>query len=760
MKDMYIKSNNGYLYPQFNDNLLTNLQYLSGESWTNYNLHDPGITIGSVANYVLSELDYKLGFDLIDYLTTELANFTPDKYGMYLPEQVYPTAPVTLRDYRVLLLLSFPKLENVTITYREKGIYDIAFVESPFYTITELKNLGIDIKLFFHKNRNLCETVGNISSFSPPKLELFSDIEIEQGNDATTLLAQVYWTIISYLSGGIRWENSSIIVNGEFVWEESLEGPIGTKQLIIPHQENTMSELYGKLSKINGIKAFKACCLKERTDLNNVVLDFKTGYSLYIPKEATELKVCISIEGANVSVDIQRFNNELKALYLLNRSAVISNQGDESRKYIPKGKYRDVFKYYSIINDFPVLYKTYIEQSLAGERTKNKEFEAYLKLFDSIIVRGLNELKELKSLLSINTDKVTPLTIDKPCVTGIQSVRNENDILFIKRQYLDFLDHLYGVESNPAWMSEFYSDGEAVTAPMVRRMKFLSNVPYFTQARSKAYDIYGKSENNIPTIKMYLSLLLGLNQNEDSPVASPFSRYKFTLAERESANKSFPKKMNFSEIEKTDLLNSQVETVTRGVYPATEDEKLKEYKEIDENLYVFKSNLIWDELFRDGVHLKNYYIVPVSDSQYNLEFRDQAGSSKIALGSSGDKDELKRWANILCRLLHDLNNQSEVVYVLENHLFNPSEPFTISFVFSGWSVRSSSLRFREICQQLVRKLLPAHLYLRIYWLDQARMGSFEIEFTKWKKALLEDATQAVLNEIQKKIVNILDFDQQ
>ena len=40
------------------------IQLLSGKEWTDYNTHDPGITIFESLCYILIEIDYKLVFTI------------------------------------------------------------------------------------------------------------------------------------------------------------------------------------------------------------------------------------------------------------------------------------------------------------------------------------------------------------------------------------------------------------------------------------------------------------------------------------------------------------------------------------------------------------------------------------------------------------------------------------------------------------------------------------------------------------------------
>ena len=103
------------LYSRLQKKTLEEVQRLSGKVWTDFNVHDPGVTLADIANYALTETSYKLGFDLADYLTGEGENFNPKRFGLFPPDEVYTTAPVTTEDYRRLFFSHIPELENVWV---------------------------------------------------------------------------------------------------------------------------------------------------------------------------------------------------------------------------------------------------------------------------------------------------------------------------------------------------------------------------------------------------------------------------------------------------------------------------------------------------------------------------------------------------------------------------------------------------------------------------------------------------------------------
>jgi hypothetical protein len=86
------------------------IQALSGKIWTDHNTHDPGITILEVLCYALTDLGYRTGFDIKDILATPDGAVDPPEIStLYPAHEILPSAPLTIIDYRRLLV----KIEGV-----------------------------------------------------------------------------------------------------------------------------------------------------------------------------------------------------------------------------------------------------------------------------------------------------------------------------------------------------------------------------------------------------------------------------------------------------------------------------------------------------------------------------------------------------------------------------------------------------------------------------------------------------------------------
>lgn len=733
------------LYTRLHRQTREEIQRLSGKVWTDYNAHDPGVTLADVADYALTELDYKLGFSLADYLTEENGELDLRRFGLFPPEEVYTTHPVTEEDYRRLFLANIPRLAGVTVTAdRETGGYTVRILPSPFEEEGERKALEEQVRKVFHSHRNLCEYLEKVETAGLKELEFRADLEIEAGEDADDVLARLYLEILEYLYSFPVFSTPDKEGEGTPP-SEWLEGQAGTMRVTFPEQQDTEHELYERLCRVKGVRSFKTCYLTLDGKPQN---DFSEGFGLHIPEEELyrgyntdeekknkELKVHIRQRKQNVQVDTGRFRTRLETLYRIREHRLEHKAGNSAKTAgwtQPAGTYRDVYSHYPIANDFPACYR------LSKDGNAATPFEAYLKLYDRVIESGLRELKELPQVLSLSNED-----------TGNLSDRRTMEL---KRQYLDFLDRLYGVESNPAWLAEHNRYGETEEGTLRRRMRFLRNVPVLLRDRSKARDITDSDSltgNDTPTIKQWFCLLLGINPDDDRAVSNVLPAHNLLITEKRDGRPF--RDIDSLLIHERMLEADNVEKVDYMELASDEKEKQREYGRMWHELHLLNENRISGDLFRGGTDLDNYRVVRCGREEYLLAYRNREHRGWTNLGRSADKERLKILANILRRFLRKLNRACETLYIVEPVLADRSRPFQVFAVLPAWTARFHSPRFREECRRLLRSLLPAHIGGTVYWLGERDMRMFERCYRQWMYSL----TDARIGEYRKLLLDAM-----
>ena len=82
---------------------LSYIENLASDLWTDYNAHDPGITILEALCYAITELGYRCGFDMKDFLRNADGTLVQGQV-LFTAKEILTVNPLTIDDYRKLLV--------------------------------------------------------------------------------------------------------------------------------------------------------------------------------------------------------------------------------------------------------------------------------------------------------------------------------------------------------------------------------------------------------------------------------------------------------------------------------------------------------------------------------------------------------------------------------------------------------------------------------------------------------------------------------
>lgn len=81
------------------------IQKVAGKIWTDYNIHDPGVSILEVLAYAITELGYRASSNIEDLLANDPNNKNArDIRNFFTVREILPNAPITINDYRKLMI--------------------------------------------------------------------------------------------------------------------------------------------------------------------------------------------------------------------------------------------------------------------------------------------------------------------------------------------------------------------------------------------------------------------------------------------------------------------------------------------------------------------------------------------------------------------------------------------------------------------------------------------------------------------------------
>ena len=119
-------------YPFLHEEGIRLAQQFSESAWTDYNHHDPGVTILEYLCFGITDLGYRASFPVTDLLyAKDSVRMVPEGNAFYPPEKILPSAALSINDYRRLIIDQISEVQNVWVNpvvefqEKHKGLFDI-----------------------------------------------------------------------------------------------------------------------------------------------------------------------------------------------------------------------------------------------------------------------------------------------------------------------------------------------------------------------------------------------------------------------------------------------------------------------------------------------------------------------------------------------------------------------------------------------------------------------------------------------------------
>ncbi|HEY5969971.1 MAG TPA: hypothetical protein VIU35_18445 [Chitinophagaceae bacterium] len=279
---------------------IKHIEKLSGDIWTDYNTHDPGITLLEALCYAITDLSYRTGFEMKDLLAPEHLDENSWKNIFYTARQILPSNPVTINDYRKLLIditgvrnawitisegcevpiyISYPVFDTVKNSYNENnpnpcndenkiqvklafkpdnddptvtkdkiielnGLYKIIIeYEEDIIEKKQKGDIRKDVLKKLHCNRSLCEDFVSITAAEYRDFLLKTDVIIKDDADPEKALAEMCFRIQNYFTPSQKFYTLEELLEKGKHAEDIFEGPF-LKHGFIPDEELEKTDLF------------------------------------------------------------------------------------------------------------------------------------------------------------------------------------------------------------------------------------------------------------------------------------------------------------------------------------------------------------------------------------------------------------------------------------------------------------------------------------------------------------------------------------
>ena len=431
---------------------IASLQRLAGDTWTDHNSPDPGITILEALCYALTDLGYRTAFDIPDLLADgEPGGSAHD--GLFTPAQVLTSAPVTLDDLR-RLVIDVAGVKNAWIEPMDAVVasYDAAqqlispptappagqaanvvAAASPNVSSVSLRGLyrvrieksgwgeDIDGSLIIQRAsqrlqryRNLGEDFAVVQVLDPQPVALDMALELDPAGDVAELLSALYQVVSAYMSPAVPWHSlRDMLARGARV-DQIFQGPLLDRGFIDPDElaaaarrdSLRLSDLIHLLMDVPGVLAVKSLKFMVDGQLSRDWLrsvDAQRCASFDIAGSAIRLhRRGVRVDQPAVAADAYRRFGQRMALAAA-QSARVDSQRDLSA---PTGRNRQVSRYHSVLNHFPQAWgfgPAGLADSLPPERhAQAAQGKAYLQFFDQLLANQFAQIGQARRLFALD----------------------------------------------------------------------------------------------------------------------------------------------------------------------------------------------------------------------------------------------------------------------------------------------------------------------------------------------------------------------
>ena len=682
---------------------------LSGKVWTDYNIHDPGITILELLCYALTDLGYRTSFDIKDILTP-VGKQSPDlSDAFHSAKEILITHPITSNDYRKWIINNLPRINidgkeiscvnnvwivplvgkelNVHIecylnkknhsqdsctTINLKGFYKIIvdvtdeellksydfwrffgrqrngrYVSQKLYEENYIDYLRAYIWNMVLNRRNLCEDIDDVVVLKKIKTGICLDVEINQDVNYRFVLHEINNEISRY-------------VNNEQILAEKKE-------------QLNVSDAINLIMSIKGVKNIRHLHFTPDTDLLNkgIITETSNHFNLNLSEpERYAFQFDKNKNDIIVTRGLLSFKDDLLNDEPLN--AFTNPFEEESDITPPVGKNRELDNYISIQDEFPKIYhlgKELISDSATNLRKAQRmQLKAYLIFFDQILADYLAQLNSVKDILSWKEEAERTYLYkelsDKEIVEfeKIASYENYDEIIESKETRLDrrnrFLNHL---------IARFNEEFVVYSVLKFNKEKMLEKDFFFKEKEEMIKD-------KISFLKNYD--LISCNRSHAVDYTDPQNNRKAKIFDRLSENYNC-------------LLESQIFIKLGLAIERINDDFAPKVLRKEKGKIIFEDNRNGDYNDNFGIHVYEHILFrPVGDAEKK---------------------------NFIC-LTSDINS-SDIV----------KDPYSmqITVVVPAWFKFAEDYNFRLFVEQTIRMEVPAHIAVKICWLDPLQMLDLE-----------------------------------
>ena len=550
------------------------LQSLAGEVWTDYNAHDPGITLLEQLCYAITDVAYRIDLDIGDLLYNKDDHAFEYEFG---PAQILTCNPVTLLDIRKVII-DVPGVKNAWVekvrqpqpplyyhpsdcslhlvnadnaeTVEVKGLYRITFEKEELSQDTGTRLLA-EVKKRLHACRGLCEDFEEILLLDAEPVKLHGSIMIGHTDDVDELVANVMYRLARYLSPRVPFHTMQEMLDKGKRIDEIFDGPTLAHGFIDDDEllrydlksEVRVSELIREIMKEDGILVVNELRISSGSShaLDEWILELDPAKAPKLDFKGTSKRLTFQKKGLLVKIDWERVHQLFQHMLTTDRAQPLERAFRDI--LMPEPEDWQLADYYSIQNQLPATYGIghhgLPDSATQARHDQRQNLKAYLVFFEQLLADYLMQLDHVKKLLGFET--LDGKSYFKQSLLG--AVPGLEEVLVSKQAYETyleedeegeprtrrnrFLNHLLAIfgenfHSYSTLQQGFAKDREHAALELIEdKSLFLKEYPDLSKDRGKGFDYSREAWHtaNVSGLAKRISRKLGIRDYTCRPLA-------------------------------------------------------------------------------------------------------------------------------------------------------------------------------------------------------------------------------------------------
>lgn len=680
-------------------------QAASGNIWTDYNLHDPGVTLLEQTCFALSEIGYQAAHPIRDLLTDEAGALRHTDLALYDPAEVLPGQPVTDTDL-VAYLSDHPGVARVNVLpVGSPGLYSLVVIPDARGKDDEAA-LVHGIRARFAAMRPLATDLAEVIVARKRQMILSCEVEISPTADPERVAAWLYFKVSQILRSqpvvgraGDGATRKAVYDAPELFFRTQANADVGAPDI----------EAYlAQLRQIPGIRDLGAPVLRDDPEGARYDLDTPVYRALMLPEAPEEIELELRVGTTGLTLDHNRIQEEYIRVAAENIALARHHLDDADWSVLKDGRRRRFTR--SHVDDMlPAIYRIYAgapqaARSVQSDQAAPAPRDALFVQYRGAINAQLDEMSAALAQLPVLFTAETGCDTDDPALHA-RRIKQLDLMLALQGEVLPSTRH--------SGLHAYRSAAARQDFELHWRLAYLRALPALNYARGTGPD--GAAPGGFMA---RFGLLADLPVQTLGDVARSRADQGWQLdAAAAPPAPGFARRDLLLPLNPFDMivpLDDRAPPLDpdalRDSAPWIEDGKLQ------------------PALFLRAADPDAFAITPVSGGQYAIVFDGGDADALYHVETTDDKAKAMARVNCLRAGWREMHAQAEAAYLVEDILLRgPADDFVPNqamLVLTGWTARTRLDSYRSYVTDLVQALAPAHIVVSLLWLEQPEMDRF------------------------------------